>query len=526
MDTTPLYLVGALLLSTLLFLFLFSGRRRNLLLPPTISGAVPILGHLHLIIGARRRHQPLHHALAALSADHGPILLLRFGSRQVLYISSPSAAEDCLTINDITFSNRPHLLAGKYLNFDNSSLATASYSPHWRNLRRIAAAELFSSARIQSLANFRAEGIRSLLSSLLSAAAAVNGTAEWSQVEMKRKFKMLTFSTIMRILDGRKYCGEENTANSEMGERMMRMTDEGLSLSDASSLEDFVPWMGWLGIAGGTKRRMIRLGKEMNEIFQEMVDERRRRRTVKAVAAGADKTIVDVMLALQEQDPENYSDKIIKGMISAIIIAGTETTAGLMEWALSLLLNHPKTLQKARDEIDSHIGGGGGHGRRLITDSDLPHLPHLQNIIKETLRLFPPGPLLLPHQSSADCTVAGYTIPSGTMLLINAYAIHRDPALWKDAGSFMPERFAEGEGEGFHFLPFGWGRRRCPGEGLAYRLMGLAVGALIQCFEWKRVNGEETVDLTEGPGLSMPKLVPLEALYKPREVMLPVLSQL
>lgn len=334
-------------------------------------------------------------------------------------------------------------------------------------------------------------------------------------MEMKGKFKMLTFGTMMRIMDGRKY--------SLIGEGILRMIDEALWLSESSSLEDFVPLIGWLGM-GGTKRRMVRLGKELDGIFQEMVDERRRQRRAVAPEAlpATKKTIVDVMLELQEQEPLKYDDNIIKGMISNLIIAGTDSSAGTMEWALSLLLNHPDELQKARDEIDSQVGGHG----RLITDSDLPHLRHLQNIIKETLRLFPSFPLLLPRQSSGDCTVAGFTVPSGTMLLINAYVIHRDPKLWKDADSFRPERFDEGEGSSFHFLPFGSGRRRCPGEGLAYRMMGLAIGALIQCFEWKRVNGEEMVELTEGEGLMMPKLVPLQALYKPREVMLPALSQL
>jgi len=192
-----------------------------------------------------------------------------------------------------------------------------------------------------------------------------------------------------------------------------------------------------------------------------------------------------------------------------------------MEWALTLLLNHPETLNKVRIEIDTHVGS-----KRLITDADLPKLHYLQNVIKETLRLFPPGPLLLPHESSAECTVAGYDIPRGTMLLINAYAIHRDPNLWEDASSFKPERFEEvGAAKGFKMIPFGSGRRSCPAELMATRTMGLALGALVQCFEWKRI-GEQQVDLAEGQGLSMPKVVPLEAFYKPCSVMIDVLSQL
>ncbi|KAK8936822.1 Cytochrome P450 81D1 [Platanthera zijinensis] len=209
-------------------------------------------------------------------------------------------------------------------------------------------------------------------------------------------------------------------------------------------------------------------------------------------------------------------------MIWVLIAAGTDTSAGTMEWALSLLLNHPESQKKARDEIDRIVGHG-----RLISDADLPQLPYLQNIIKETLRLFPAGPLLAPHFSSKDCTVQGYRIPKGTMLLINAHAMNRDPLLWKEPESFMPERFKEEEEDGGGaFMPFGKGRRSCPGQAMALHVVGLALGSLIQCFEWERVDRGEMVDLTEGEGITLPKVIPLEALCKARPVMSGVLSQL
>jgi len=207
--------------------------------------------------------------------------------------------------------------------------------------------------------------------------------------------------------------------------------------------------------------------------------------------------------------------------MQTILSAGTHSLAGSMEWAISLLLNHPQVLAKARIEIDTHVGPN-----RLLTDSDLPNLHYLNNVVKETLRLFPAGPLLLPHMSSSNCTVAGYDIPCGTMLFVNAYAIHRDPELWAEPSRFKPERFTEETNDRHKiYLPFGMGRRSCPGEGLATRTMGLTLGALIQCFEWERI-GEEEVDMTEGSGIVLAKAMPLEALYKPREVMVNVLSRL
>lgn len=215
-----------------------------------------------------------------------------------------------------------------------------------------------------------------------------------------------------------------------------------------------------------------------------------------------------------------------------MLLAGTETSAGTIEWAMALLLNHPEAMQKAWLEIHSNVGEDG-----LLDESDLPKLRYLNNIIDETFRLFPPVPLLLPHESSDDCTVCGFDVPRGTMLLVNTWALHRDPKLWENATSFMPERFesgggdqsataaSSGEGQNSKLLPFGAGRRACPGAVLGRRLVGLALGCLIQSFEWQRLS-HDLVDLTEGTGLTMSKSEPLEALYKPRSGMIHILTKL
>ena len=203
-----------------------------------------------------------------------------------------------------------------------------------------------------------------------------------------------------------------------------------------------------------------------------------------------------------------------------MILAGTDTASVTIEWAMANLLNHPHILCKARAELDEHVGQ-----QRLVDESDLSKLPYLQNIISETLRLYPAAPMLVPHFSSDDCTIGGYDMPRDTMLLVNAWAMHRDPNLWDDPESFKPERFQAGQVEVQNkFIPFGIGRRACPGIGLAQRVVGLALGSLIQCFEWERVS-EEEVDLSEGPGLTMPKSVPLEAMCKARVVMKVILSE-
>ncbi|KAM0066608.1 putative cytochrome P450 [Helianthus debilis subsp. tardiflorus] len=193
-----------------------------------------------------------------------------------------------------------------------------------------------------------------------------------------------------------------------------------------------------------------------------------------------------------------------------------------MEWSLSLLLNHPQVLQKAQNEIDKKTGKV-----RLFDESDMVDLPYLRCIINESFRLYPTVPLLLPHESSQDCIIEGYNIPRGTMLLVNQWAIHHDPKLWNEPERFNPERFEglEGTRDGFKMMPFGSGRRSCPGEGLAVRMLGSTLGVLIQCFNWEPLS-DNTIDMMEGPGVTMPKAEQLVGKCKRRLEMQDVLAQL
>ncbi|KAJ6805196.1 isoflavone 3'-hydroxylase-like [Iris pallida] len=514
-DATILYFLSSAVLFAAFLQLLRSGRKR-VNLPPSGPYRLPIIGHLHHILSSPL---PLHQTLARLASDHGPVLLLRFGSRPVLVVSSPSAAEECLAKNDVVFANRPRLLMGKHLSYNYTNLSSASYGPYWRNLRRFSTLEIFSSARTAALSSLRAGEVRAMLRQLFRSSA--SGGEQSCSVDMHVKFAELTTNMMMQMIAGRRYYGESGLVGVEEGLRFRRIIEEAFYLSGASNPEDYLPVMKWLGI-NPLKKRMVKLEEEIDELLQDMVDDQRRHYVERQRQGEEKKTLVHVMLSLQEKDPQFYTDVLIKGTILMLITAGTDTSAGTMEWVLSLLLNHPEVLKKVRAEMDTHVGHD-----RLLADSDLPNLPYLHNVIKETLRLFPAGPLLAPHESSTECNVAGYDIPRGTMLLVNVYAIHRDPDVWEDPTSFRPERF-EGDGaesKGFKHIPFGFGRRGCPGELVGTRIMGLALGSLIQCFEWERVGSEE-VDLAERKGLVLPKAVPLVAMYKPRKVMMELLSRL
>lgn len=206
--------------------------------------------------------------------------------------------------------------------------------------------------------------------------------------------------------------------------------------------------------------------------------------------------------------------------MQVMFIAGTDTSSVTLEWAMSNLLNQPDILRKVRAELDTQLGQ-----KHLMDEPDLPKLNYLQSIIFETLRLHPATPLLLPHMASDDCVVGDYNVPRDTLLFVNAWAIHRDPTLWDDPASFKPERFENGEGEAQKLImPFGMGRRACPGAGLAHRIMGLALGSLIQCFDWEKI-GDQEIDMSEGLGLTLPKAQPLVAMCKARPIMHDILSE-
>ncbi|KAM0010391.1 putative cytochrome P450 [Helianthus debilis subsp. tardiflorus] len=192
-----------------------------------------------------------------------------------------------------------------------------------------------------------------------------------------------------------------------------------------------------------------------------------------------------------------------------MLVAGTETPYLTLEWSMSLLLNNPKAMERVKNEIKNHVGF-----ECLVQESDLGKLSYLQNVINESLRLYPTLPLLLSREASDDITIGGYLVPRGTMLMVNAWAIQRDPLLWDEHDKFIPERFDKRVDDKYKILAFSVGRRGCPGTNLGYRVLGLTLGTLLQAFEWEGLGIEE-VDMSAFHGLSMAKLKPLQAVCKP-----------
>ncbi|KAM5577656.1 cytochrome P450 81E8-like [Rosa sericea] len=498
MEDIFLYTSLSIIVCLLITLKLF-GRRRYPNLPPSPSFSLPILGHLHLL------KPPVYRTFHRLAQKHGPIFSLWFGSRRVVIISSTSAVQECFTKNDIVLANRPPSLLGKHFAYNNTTMSSSPYGDHWRNVRRIGTVEVLSTGRLNSFSDVRKDEVKHLLRKLSQNAGEEGG---FVKVELRSMFYELTFNNIMTMVAGKRFAGD-HVLNKEEGKEFIEIMNETLSYGGGTNPGEFMPFLNWFG-GSGFEEKVKKLARRADAFFQRLIDEHRNKS-----ASESKNTMIDHLLSQQESQPQYYTDDIIKGLIQVLLLAGTDTSAVTLEWAMSNLLNHPNVLKKARAELDAQIGQ-----ERLVDESDLSNLQYLQSIISETLRLYPAAPMLVPHFASDDCVVGGFDIPCNTRVLVNAWAIHRDPKLWDDPESFKPERFEIGKKDEAHkLMPFGMGRRACPGAGLAQREVGLTLASLIQCFEWGRVS-EKRVDMTElGKGAVMHKLQPLEVLCKPRSFM-------
>ncbi|XP_074274274.1 cytochrome P450 81Q32-like [Silene latifolia] len=470
--------------------------------PPSPFLCFPIIGHIHLLLN------PTFDIFTNLAKRYGPVYYLWFGSRPALIISSPSAAEECLTKNDIVFCNRPlGSLMGKYRGYDFTSLNFAPYSPHWKNLRKIATVEILSPHRLQSLAAIRADELRLLIKRL---------AASSQVVEMKPQIFETNLKMMTKMIFGDSYNGLEK------GRQIREFVIESIALASVPCIGDDIPCLRWLDRSA--EKRFKEYKEKRDTMMTELLEEHRTKRKDMEIHNVDTKVrpVIQSLLELQESDPDYYQDQVLHSLVADLFIGSSETTTNTMEWALSLLLNHPEVLKKVQTEIDNHVGYD-----RFVDETDLNHLPYIGCILKETLRMYPPLPFMFPHESSKDCVVGGYRILRGTYLLINIYAIQKDPKIWDNPESFRPERFegVEGYKVGYKMMPFGSGRRSCPGESLAFRVMGMMLATLIQCLDWDRVD-EKFVDMSLLDSFDLKKAEPLSARIQPRQVMINLLKKL
>ncbi|KAJ1266947.1 hypothetical protein BS78_07G018800 [Paspalum vaginatum] len=469
--------------------------------------AIPLLGHLHLL------RKPLHRSLAALAAAHGgggsmaPLLSLRLGARCALLVSAHDEAVECFTARDAALAGRPRLLAGDVLSYGYTDILWSSYGDHYRALRKFFNAELLSTSCVAAHAANRRAEVAALVEDLRHDAAA-DGSPAVTVTLRPRLFKFV-INVMLRALNG-------ECVNTSDARTLQELIEETFKVLGSPCVGDLYPALRWVDRLRGVDAALARKRSRHDALLVGIINEHRRKRGAGVVRDAENKAglVIDELLSLQETNPEEYTDAIVKGIVMSVLQGGTDTSVLTTEWAMALLLQHPEAMQKARAEIDAHVGTA-----RLVEESDITNLPYLQCVVKETFRLCPVGPILPAHQAMEDCTVGGFHVPRGTMILVNNWAIQRDPKVWDAPDEFRPERFLVGSAVTVvtaPMLPFGMGRRRCPGENLGIRLVNVALAALVQCFEWDVCEGC-AIDMSEGGGLSMPMATPLAAVCRPRE---------
>ncbi|XP_077253947.1 cytochrome P450 93A3-like [Tasmannia lanceolata] len=491
------FLVTALLVRTL-----FLKSQTKVRLPPSPM-ALPILGHLHLL-------GPLpHQAFYKLSKRYGPLISLRLGSVPCIVASSPETAKEFLKTHELAFSSRPQNIAVGHLTYGTYGFAFAPYGPYWKFMKKLCVSELLGGRTIDQFEPVRREEMRSFVKLLLEKSKAQE------TVNLTRELVKLTSNVVSRMAMSKRCSDTEGEADE------VRIVVQAVAnLVGTFNLADYLGIFHKFDVQGIGKRLNDvhnRFDTIMERIIKEHEEARKKKRMKKEMGGDGVKDFLDILLDISED--ENAEIKLrredIKAFIMDIFVAGTDTSSITPQWALSELINNPTVLEKARKEIDSVVGKS-----RLVEESDIPNLPYVQAIIKETLRLHPASPISL-RECSQDCKIGGYDILAKSMLFINVWAIGRDPKYWDNPLKFRPERFMPSDengrnpidlrGQHYHLLPFGSGRRGCPGATLALQVVHTALAIMIQCFTWKAGDGEGkgTVDMTEGPGLTLPRVQPL-----------------
>ncbi|XP_077231372.1 cytochrome P450 84A1-like [Tasmannia lanceolata] len=490
-----------LLLLSLHFLFRAFLRKRKLPFPPGPT-RLPIIGNLLMM------DQMTHRGLAKLAQKYGGLVYLRLGVLHTLAICTPDMAREVLQVQDHVFSNRAATIAVQYLTYDRADMAFAHCGPFWRQIRKVCVMKLFSRKRAESWASVR-DSVESTLQTVSEQAGSPVNIGE------------LVFE-LMRTITYRAAFGSD----SEEGQKeYLSIIQETSKLMGAINIADFIPWLGFLDLQGFNNRMKI-TRESLDKFIDKIIDDHMEKQEEKREE---DKDMIDELIAFLEEvsvdkaglDDLQKSFRLTRDNIKAIIwdvmFGGTETVASVIEWTMSELLNNPEELKKVQGELGQVVGFD-----RKVHESDLDNLPYLKCVTKETLRLHPPIPLML-HETADDCEIGGYSVPVGTRVMINAWAIGRDKDAWEDAEKFKPSRFEkEGapdfRGNYFELVPFGSGRRSCPGMQLGLYALELAVAQFLHCFTWELPDGMKPweLDMSDDFGLSTPKAQRLVAVPTPR----------
>ncbi|XP_031102061.1 premnaspirodiene oxygenase-like [Ipomoea triloba] len=453
---------------------------------------LPIIGNLHQLSNSVL---PTHRVLGELAKKYGcsqGIMRLQIGEISAVVVSSPAMAKEFLKTHDLAFATKPELVTNKIIFYNCSDIAFCPYGDYWRQMRKICVMELLNGKNVRSFSSIRHDEIHSLL-------AYVRSTSGHGQlVNFPERMFLLMTSIICKSAFGKVFTGRE-----EFMEQLKEMSE---LLGSFDFADVFPSWRVLHGLCGGNKNRIIKAHRKVDAIIENIIKEHREKLENGRDESGGD-CLIDALI--RQMDSGDLRVPISHDNIKAIIIdmfaGGSETSTATTVWAMSEMMKNPRVMAKAQTEVREVF-----KGKETLDEKDImEQLPYLKLVVKETLRCHPPFPVFSPRECREESIVNGYTIPLKTKVMINAWAIGRDPEYWKDPDSFIPERFEESSidftGNHFQYLPFGAGRRMCPGHAFGFANSMSPLAHLLFHFDWKLPNGVtvDSFDMTEKPGLSV-----------------------
>ncbi|XP_062074092.1 flavonoid 3'-monooxygenase CYP75B137-like [Humulus lupulus] len=463
-------------------------------LPPGPRG-LPLLGNLLSL------NPELHTYFRDLAQTHGPILKLQLGNKVGIVITLPSLAREVLKDNDVVFANRDVPVAGRIATYGGYDIVWTPYGPEWRMLRKVCVLKMLSNTTLDSVYELRRREVRKTVGYFHSRVG--------SPVNVGEQMFLTILNVITNMLWGGAVEGDERAG---LGAEFRQIVSEMTDLLGKPNLSDFYPGLARFDLQGVGKQ-MTKLALRFDKMFEKLIAQRLKGSS----SNGKSRDFLQYLLELKEEvDSKTPLTMIhVKALLMDMVVGGSDTSSNTVEFAMAEIMNQPDILKKAQQELEAVIGKD-----KIVEESDIHKLPYLQAVMKETLRLHPVLPLLVPHCPSESCTVGGYTIPKGSRIFVNVWATQRDPSIWENPLKFDPERFLSNSkwdfsGHDFNYFPFGSGRRICAGIAMAERMVMYSLGTLLHSFNWELPLGEK-MDLAEKFGIVLKKKIPLVAIPTPR----------
>ncbi|KAK9276755.1 hypothetical protein L1049_006291 [Liquidambar formosana] len=467
-------------------------------LPPGPMG-LPLVGYLPFVGTSP------HLSFTELSHVYGPIYKLWLGKKLCVVLSSPLLVKEVVRDQDLNFAYRDPPIAGLTITYGGIDILWSPYGPGWRLLRKVLVREILSNTCLDNCYPLRRHEIRKTIRDVY--------TKIGTPIDIGKTSFLTEFNVVMNLLWGSMFEGEKSSSD---GAKFREVVSEILEQVAKPNVSDFFPMLARFDLLG-VEKKTKKLFLWIDQFFDSIIDQRRKKDTVEGdgtFKSEERKDFLHLLLKLKEQEDTTTPITVtqIKALLLDFVVGGTDTTSTIVEWVMAEMIRHPGVMKKVQEELADVVGMNN-----IVEESNLPNLHYLEAVVKETFRLHPVVPLLIPRCANVSCTVGGYSVPKGTQVFLNVWALHRDPQLWDNPSEFKPERFLNDTsiwdytGNNFQYLPFGSGRRMCAGVPLGGRMMMYELASLLHSFEWQLPRGTE-LDFSENLKIILKKKTPLIAI--------------